>query len=100
MTWPMCGAPTGQECPTCAEAGRICYHDSLARGLAEVARGEASRRDDFTATEDDLRVAVRKAQAACGYSYVELKQQHRLGKFASLKARLAWNAIANLGDLA
>ena len=52
------------------------------------------------ATEDDLRVALKNALARAGCTYDELAAQARTGRFDSIRARMAWVAIGDLGYLA
>ena len=49
---------------------------------------------------EDLRVALVSALRESGFTYGQLADQASTGRFDSLKARLVWNAIGNLGDLA
>ena len=53
-----------------------------------------------TATEDDLREAVRGALDRCGLTYDQLAEQARTGDFSTARARMAWVAIGDLGHLA
>ncbi len=57
------------------------------------------RPDLVEATEDDLRVAVQRALEDAGVTFEELKSQAESGRFASLRARLAWMAVQDLGHL-
>lgn len=52
------------------------------------------------ASTEDLRAALRSALSQSGFTFGQLANQASTGRFESLKARLAWNAIGNLGDLA
>jgi hypothetical protein len=52
------------------------------------------------ASEDDLRLAVKRALDRCGLTFSELEAQARTGRFETLEARRAWVAIGDLGHLA
>ena len=52
------------------------------------------------ADEGDLREAVHSALARSGFSFAELAEQARTGRFKTVRARMAWVAIGDLGRLA
>lgn len=52
------------------------------------------------ADDQDLREAVRHALARSGFSFRQLADQARAGCFETVRARMAWVAIADLGELA
>lgn len=52
------------------------------------------------ADEDDLREAVRRTLERSGLSFEELAEQARTGYFETVRARMAWVAIGDLGELA
>lgn len=52
------------------------------------------------ATVEDLRIGVRRALDHCGLTWPELETQGRTGDFTSVRARMAWVAIGDLGHLA
>jgi hypothetical protein len=52
------------------------------------------------ATEADARQGVRKALRDSGHTFEELAEQAKSGRFDSLRSRLAWLAISDLGPLA
>jgi hypothetical protein len=80
---------------------------NAADGDAPAGEGQTmtavAREEDDTvvpATEEDLRQAVRGALQRCGLTYQQLAEQARTGRFSSVRARLAWVAIGDLGHLA
>jgi hypothetical protein len=58
------------------------------------------RPDVIVADEDDLREAVRRTLERSGLSFEELAEQARTGNFKTVRARMAWVAIGDLGELA
>lgn len=58
------------------------------------------RPDVIVADEDDLREAVRRTLERSGLSFEELAEQARTGNFETVRARMAWVAIGDLGELA
>lgn len=54
--------------------------------------------DTLIATDEDLRVAVKKALARVGLSYEQLAEQARSGRFESEAARVTWVALCDLGE--
>ncbi len=51
-------------------------------------------------SDDDLRVAVREALRRVGLTFDELAAQAASDDFPSARARMTWNAIRDLRDLA
>lgn len=51
------------------------------------------------ASKADLRASIAKAEQRSGFSYDELAEQARAGRFKTFQARLAWVAVAGLRDL-
>lgn len=62
--------------------------------------GDGLRPDVIVADEDDLREAVRRTLGRSGLSFEELAEQARAGNFETVRARMAWVAIGDLGELA
>jgi hypothetical protein len=60
----------------------------------------SERPDVIVADEDDLREAVRRTLERSGLSFEELAEQARTGNFETVRARMAWVAIGDLGELA
>jgi hypothetical protein len=60
----------------------------------------SERPDVVVADEDDLREAVRRTLERSGLSFEELAEQARTGNFETVRARMAWVAIGDLGELA
>jgi len=58
------------------------------------------RPDVIVADEDDLREAVRRTLERLGLSFEELAEQAHTGNFKTVRARMAWVAIGDLGELA
>jgi hypothetical protein len=58
------------------------------------------RPDVIEADEDDLREAVRRTLQRAGFSFAELAEQAHTGYFTTVRARMAWVAIGDLGELA
>jgi hypothetical protein len=56
--------------------------------------------DVIEPTEDELREGMRRALKRSGFTYAQLAEQARTGRFKSLEARLTWMAVRHLGDLA
>lgn len=56
--------------------------------------------DVIVADEADLRVAVRRTLKRAGFSFAELAEQARTGNFKTVRARMAWVAIGDLGEFA
>jgi hypothetical protein len=54
----------------------------------------------YVATDDELRVGVRKALRELGMTADELREEGETGEFRSEDARVTWFAIADLLDLA
>jgi hypothetical protein len=52
------------------------------------------------ASTADAKRAVRKALHDSGHTFDELAEQAKSGHFDSLRSRLAWLAISDLGSLA
>lgn len=61
---------------------------------------ESDKSPVYEATEDDMRAALEDAVEKSGFSYHELEKQAEAGHFESLRARMAWVAIGNLGRFA
>jgi hypothetical protein len=57
------------------------------------------RPDVIEASEQDLREAVRHALARSGFTFDELQAQAASGHFETVRARMAWVAIGDLGAL-
>ncbi len=57
------------------------------------------RAEVLEATDDDLRVAVRHALQRADCTFDELAAQAKTGDFKSVRAHMAWVAIADLRDL-
>lgn len=51
------------------------------------------------ATEDDLRVAIRRATERTGFTYAQLTDQARRNDFETVSARMAWVAIGGLDGI-
>jgi len=51
------------------------------------------------ASPADLRVSIRKAELRSGFTYDQLAQQARAGRFETFQARLAWVAIGGLREV-
>lgn len=56
--------------------------------------------DVIEGDEQDLRVAVRHSLDRSGFTFQELQAQAASGDFESVRARMAWVAIGDLGALA
>ncbi len=69
-------------------------------GAATVTALMPERAEVLEATDDDLRIAVRHALQRAGCTFEELATQAKSGDFQSVRARMAWVAIADLRDLA
>ncbi len=54
------------------------------------------RPDVIEADDNDLCAAVDRALSRSGYTFSELAEQARTGRFESVRARLAWVAIGDL----
>lgn len=52
------------------------------------------------ASRRDLRAAVKSAEKRSGFTYDQLAAQAQAGRFATVRARQAWVAVGDLGDLA
>lgn len=51
------------------------------------------------ATDGDLRESIRMAEQRSGFTYDQLAEQARTGKYKSFQARLAWVAIGGLREI-
>lgn len=51
------------------------------------------------ASPADLRAAIRNAEKRSGFTYDQLAEQARTGRYESFRARLAWVAVGGLRDL-
>lgn len=51
------------------------------------------------ASDSELRKSISKAEQQSGYTYDQLAEQARTGRFESFKARLAWVAIGGLREI-
>ncbi|MBV9058607.1 MAG: hypothetical protein JO296_21725 [Pseudonocardiales bacterium] len=56
--------------------------------------------DVIVADKDDLREAVRRTFERAGISFAELAEQGCTGNLMTVRARMSWVAIGDLGDLA
>lgn len=76
------------------------YAREHTRGRKSVTAVLPDRPDVVEADQADLRRGVKKALQRSGFTFEELEEQARTGRFASIQARLAWVAVGDLGDLA
>jgi hypothetical protein len=51
------------------------------------------------ATDGDLRESIRKAEKRSGFTYDQLAEQARTGKYKTFQARLAWVAVGGLREI-
>ena len=51
------------------------------------------------ASASDLRKSIQNAEHRTGFTYDELSEQARTGRYKSFQARLAWVAIGGLREL-
>jgi hypothetical protein len=51
------------------------------------------------ASDSDLRESIRNAERRSGYTYDELAEQARTGRYKSFRARIAWVAVGGLREI-
>ena len=54
----------------------------------------------IVATDSDLRESIRRAEQRSGFTYDQLAEQARTGRYKSFQARLAWVAVGGLKEIA
>jgi hypothetical protein len=54
----------------------------------------------IVATDGDLRESIRRAEKRSGFTYDQLAEQARTGRYKSFQARLAWVAVGGLKEIA
>ena len=52
------------------------------------------------ATDGQLRESIRRAEKRSGFTYDQLAEQARTGRYKSFQARLAWLAVGGLREIA